>query len=362
MLPPVAEHDADPGGGVRLPGLRVLDRLGEGVERVGVVDQVEVADFVGVELPVRDRRAVGAPAPAVLQPELFLVHPVEGAVDHGPGAVGGELGEGAGREVLDVEIVLADVSHPPAIRGELREHQGGRLGRSAELVEATGRPVERPVVAAGVGPPDRLRVREDQHRPEVRGPGVALDGEGNAVAGGHERLRGHQDGPRSRPGVVLHQVAALAAVRRGLERRVGRAVAQPPGRAERLGPEIGRGENPVNGEEGGVGLGRLGLKRGGGEERGRGEREQRLGESRNTLRVWGEVETGRGRPGVDSNLFGGNGAAVSTRSPFGQHPRQEPPGVARPARRPPPRGCPRPPGARRGRRPRGRDRGSSPRS
>ena len=53
------------GRGVRRAGLRILHRIDERVERVGVVDEHEVPDAARVELPVRDALAVGAPAEAV---------------------------------------------------------------------------------------------------------------------------------------------------------------------------------------------------------------------------------------------------------------------------------------------------------
>ena len=55
--------------------------IGERVERVGVVDQQEVAHAARVELPVGDALAVRAPAEPVAHAQLFLVHPVERAVD-----------------------------------------------------------------------------------------------------------------------------------------------------------------------------------------------------------------------------------------------------------------------------------------
>src|SRR5690606_31423707 len=71
--------DADPRDRVRLPRLRVAqwDRLGVQPQ---IVDHVEDADRALVEAPEGDLRPVRAPAPAVAQPELFLVDPVEGPV------------------------------------------------------------------------------------------------------------------------------------------------------------------------------------------------------------------------------------------------------------------------------------------
>ena len=73
--------DADPAGGVGFADLGILDRVDAGIKRVGVVDQGKLANARGIELPVGDRLSVRAPAEAVAQAELFLVDPVERAVD-----------------------------------------------------------------------------------------------------------------------------------------------------------------------------------------------------------------------------------------------------------------------------------------
>ena len=73
--------DADTAGGVRLPGLRILVCRDLRIERIGVVDEAERRHAGGVELPIGDAFSVGAPAEAVTQIELLLVHPVRGAVD-----------------------------------------------------------------------------------------------------------------------------------------------------------------------------------------------------------------------------------------------------------------------------------------
>jgi hypothetical protein len=51
---------------------------------------------------------------AVAQIEFLLIDPVTGAVDERIAAVGREGADGAGGEVLDVQIVLADVSDASA--------------------------------------------------------------------------------------------------------------------------------------------------------------------------------------------------------------------------------------------------------
>ena len=79
--------------------------------------QREVADAVKVELPEGDARAVGTPAEAVVEIELLLVDPVGAAVDHQVGAVAREACDRAGREILDVDVVLPHV-------GDLASHRG----------------------------------------------------------------------------------------------------------------------------------------------------------------------------------------------------------------------------------------------
>jgi hypothetical protein len=110
-------HDADARGGVGLAHLRILNRDDLGVERVGVVDQMEVLHRVCIELPEGDPAPVRAPAPAVgvVVHQLLFVHPVEGAVDERAGAVGGERGDGAAGEVLHVQVVLPHVGDAPAV-------------------------------------------------------------------------------------------------------------------------------------------------------------------------------------------------------------------------------------------------------
>ena len=243
-------HHADPRRRVGLAHFGVLHRDHPGVERIGVVDHAEVPNRVGIELPVGHARAVGAPPPpvGVVVHQLFFVHPVEGAVDERPGAVVGQRDDRTGGEVLGVEVVLAHVAHASAVGGELGEHQGGGLGvLAAELPEATGGPVQHPVVAPGVEPPDRLGVGEHQQLAAVGRPGVVLDVERSLGSLGHQLTRRNQDLPAPLLHVVADDVLARP-IGRGLDRGVGRAVVQPARGAERLREELGRAVDPLDRE------------------------------------------------------------------------------------------------------------------
>ena len=220
-------------GGARL---RVLHGDREGVERVRVVDQQEVAHAGHVELPVRDPGPVRGPAERVAQPELLLVDPVGGAVHARRGSVVREPCASAVGEPLHVEVALLHVRDPVPLRRELREHQ--RRGRPvrAELPQRARGAVEHPVVAARLVAPDALRVREQQQLAGVRRPGVI--GDAHAV-----QLRGRdQHRACAGGGVVAHDVGAA---RGALHGRVGGAAIDPAGRAEALGHELVRREEPL---------------------------------------------------------------------------------------------------------------------
>ena len=74
-------NDADPAESVLLADLGILDGLDAGIEAVGVVHQREIRNAASVQLPVGDRFAVRAQAESVAKAELFLIDPVERAVD-----------------------------------------------------------------------------------------------------------------------------------------------------------------------------------------------------------------------------------------------------------------------------------------
>ena len=107
--------DADAAGRVPFARLRVGEGLRDRVGSARVVEQRELLDAARVELPVRDLLAVGAPPPAVAAEELFLVDPIEGAVDDVVRTVAGELRRGAALGRFHEEIVLANVPDSRAI-------------------------------------------------------------------------------------------------------------------------------------------------------------------------------------------------------------------------------------------------------
>ncbi len=244
-------HDADARGGVPLAGLRVGERRDLRIEPGGLVDEAELLDARGVELPVGDPLAVGAPLPAVAAEELLLVDPVERPVDEEPRPVVGEPLGAAVREALDVEVVLTDVGDARPVGRELREHQRRRLGVAAELLERPARDVEQPVVAARVRSPDLLRVREDEQRARVRAQPELVDLERRARARRDELRRGHDDAPGPARRVVPHEVGRARARRGGLQLDVPGAVLLPLHGAERLRVV---GEDRVEREEPGSGL------------------------------------------------------------------------------------------------------------
>ena len=111
----VGRDDADPRRRVGRAGLGIRDLRRHRVDAVGVVDQREDADARGVELPVGDAAAVGAPAEAVADAELLLVDPVGGAVDDRLRAGGRQPRDPAVGQPLDVQVVGADVGHARGI-------------------------------------------------------------------------------------------------------------------------------------------------------------------------------------------------------------------------------------------------------
>ena len=259
-LSPARAHDADSTRRIRLSRFRILHGDREGVQRVGHVVEQEIADAARVELPVRDRLAVGVPAPAILQPQLFFVDPIECAVDRGARAVARQLRDRAAADVLDVDVVLAvaDPAHPAAIGRKLREHQRRRRAGAAQLLERPAGEIEDPVVAACIGAPDLLRVREDQQPPAIGRPRVLFDVEWRRSAGRHEPRRRHQNRLEAGFGVVAHDVPAGFPAGGRLEHRIADAIGEPAERGERAAAELLRAEDAIDGEEARVAGGALG--------------------------------------------------------------------------------------------------------
>ena len=159
-----------PGCGIEIPGC-------DGIFLRGVVDQRVLADSGGVELPEGNGLAVGAPAEAVADFQLFFVDPVRGSVDEGGRAVGGEGAHGVRGEILHIDVVGADKGYALRVGRELREHKARLRRIAAEPGQLARCEIEYPVVAARVETPDLLRVGEDEQQAVVGRPGVVLDAE-----------------------------------------------------------------------------------------------------------------------------------------------------------------------------------------
>ena len=132
-LPPLGADHPHAAGGVALADLGVGEAPESRVEPGDVVDQAELAHALGVDLPVGDPLAVGAPAEAAAQPQLLLVHPVGGAVDDRLGRGDAQAVDLEVVQVLDPEVPLADVGHPIPGGREAGEHQGRLLGVPTQL-------------------------------------------------------------------------------------------------------------------------------------------------------------------------------------------------------------------------------------
>ena len=211
--PPAAATTPTRADGVGGAGFRIRDARQRWVDRVGVVDQREVLDAGGVELPVGDLPAVRAPPESIAQIELFFVDPVGRAVDDVLVLGFGEPRDRAAADLLDVKIALADVADAAAIGRELREHQRRGRGAGADLTQRAGCAIEHPVVAARVLAPDFFRVGVEQQPRAIRGPLVTVDRERRGRARRLQRRCRDEDGPGSGRRVVLDDV--LGARRRG---------------------------------------------------------------------------------------------------------------------------------------------------
>ena len=108
--------DADLARGVRLPDLGIGEGRELRVKAVRVVDEREFAHARGVELPISNVLAVGAPSQAVAQAEFFFVHPIGGAVDGMRAAIGAQREDAEVHERLHVHVVLVHIRDAPAIR------------------------------------------------------------------------------------------------------------------------------------------------------------------------------------------------------------------------------------------------------
>jgi len=135
----------------------------------------KLAGFRLVELVEGDIPPLRAPPKAIAQPKLFLVHPVERAVDNGAvAAVRGKRGLRHCIEVDDVEISLAHERYLIARRVELREHLEAGIavgdGRERLLLQVVD-----VVIALRIVAPDALGVGVDEHLAFVGAVLIALD-------------------------------------------------------------------------------------------------------------------------------------------------------------------------------------------
>jgi hypothetical protein len=197
--------------------------------------------------------------------EFLLIYPVEVAVDHGPAPIAGQPGDFAGSEVLDVQIVFPNESHPVPGRVELRVHQRGRLGWTAEPGQLAAGTVQDPVVSPGIEAPHRLGIGEHEQTPLVRRPGILLDLERRGRAGrGQLACRDKHVAPAGFR--IVADDVLTAGIGGALQRGVGRPVTQPSGRSESLRAKVRPAENPLDTERSRIGL--LGRCRGDEERQG----------------------------------------------------------------------------------------------
>ena len=257
--------DADAAGGVDLADLGVRDGRDFRVAARGEVHQREVLHPGGVELPVGEVPAVGAPAQAVAQAELLLVDPVGRAVDALRAAVGGQGGDGQVGQGLHVDVVRVHVGHAGPVGRQRGEEQRSRRGRAAELAQRARRAVQHPIIAAGLLAPDLLGVGEDQQGGRILRPFILLDLERSGGARRQQLAGGDQDRPLARrrvdPDDVL-DVGRLGMVLeslRGLQGREAPTIRQPVCRPPGLRAELPfRPEDPVHAQPSPPGAGRGG--------------------------------------------------------------------------------------------------------
>src|SRR5262249_9966951 len=144
-------------GGVYFARLRIGKRRDDRIESCGIVDELELLHSFAVQLPKRDVLSVRTPSPSVPAEQLFFVDPVKGAVYKMSRAVGRKLRDVIAAQILDIDVVLADVADAPAIRRKLCEHKRRGLCISTELSEPPACEIKHPVVAASIASPNPSR-------------------------------------------------------------------------------------------------------------------------------------------------------------------------------------------------------------
>ena len=258
--PARGRDDADADGGVDLADLGVRDGRDLRVAARREVHEREVLHPGGVELPVSEVPAIGAPTQAVAQAELLLVDPVGRAVDAVRTAVARQRRDAQVGQGLHVKIVRVHVGHAGPVRRQRREEQRGRRSGAAELTQRARRAVQHPVIAAGLLAPYFLGVGEDQQRGRVLRPFIFLELEGPGGAWRQQLAGGDQHRPLARrridPDDVL-DLGRLGVVLEGLrrlQRREGLAILEPIRRPPALRAEfLLRAENPVDAQPSGRG-------------------------------------------------------------------------------------------------------------
>ena len=234
-------------GRVLLARLGITHRDDLRIETGGGVEHRVLRHARAVDLPVGDRLAVGTPAEAVAERELFLVHPVEGAVDERVRAVLGERSDRPGGHVLDVQVILPDVGDvlSPGIEG--REHQRGFGGLAAELPQHVLVAIEDPVISPRVQPPDLAGVGEEEQLSPVVADGEIGDAERAFAPLGDELSGPDQYLALAGGRIMTNHVSSLATLGI-LQRQVGRAVLEPVDRGRMLGMELFGAEDPGDGQ------------------------------------------------------------------------------------------------------------------
>ncbi len=119
-----AVHDANFCRRRRLAYRGILYRDNSGINRVRIVDHIKVTDRIGVNIPIRNMAAVGAPLKSIPAGQLFFIGPVKRAIDEFASAVGGQGFDPSRSKVFHIEILLTYIGGLFSIRRKFGKHQG----------------------------------------------------------------------------------------------------------------------------------------------------------------------------------------------------------------------------------------------
>ena len=206
-----------------------------------IVDHEELADARAVEFPEGNARSVRAEAEAVATIELFLVDPVEGAVNHGARAARGQLPRLLRQIVLDPDLIARDEGDLGAVGRVLRKHQRRLRQRTANATRLRRRQrTHHEVLAARVLAPHPLTVGEDQEFAGLLGHRVVLDLQWQLVAALAQRMRWDQHFARAGDGIVAHEFERASFVV-AFESREVRPI-EPPRWTKARGAELRSGD------------------------------------------------------------------------------------------------------------------------